>query len=144
MLTRGADKNTENADGCPFVSARPPPVAFRLPPTLAAGISAVLAPEYAAQRDEFLRYLQAAGVENRPIISGNFTRQPCIKLFMEGADPADYPGAEVLHTRGFFIGVHQLEVPEADMRQLVSIMMEFSWKPSRAGEGGAAGSSAAA
>lgn len=107
------------------------------------GISAVLAPECAAQRDEFLRYLQARGVENRPIISGNFTRQPCIKLFMDDARPEDYPGAEVLHTRGFFIGVHQMAIPDDDIAQLVDIMAAFDWKPAGAAQAAPAVAAAA-
>jgi CDP-6-deoxy-D-xylo-4-hexulose-3-dehydrase len=93
------------------------------------GISAVLCTEVAHQRVEFLRYLEARGVENRPIISGNFTRQPCVKLFCADATPADYPGAEALHTRGFFIGVHQLPIAEEDVAELVSIIAAFPWQP---------------
>jgi hypothetical protein len=39
---------------------------------------------------------------------------------------ADFPGAEALHTRGFFIGVHQLPVPAADIDKLVPSLMGVS------------------
>ncbi|CAE8648923.1 unnamed protein product, partial [Polarella glacialis] len=40
------------------------------------GIAILLHRAYAHQLDEYLTYLQAHGIENRPIISGNFLRQP--------------------------------------------------------------------
>lgn len=54
----------------------------------------------------YLEGLSARGVENRPIVSGNFARQPGLKLFGCEADPAALAGAEKVHQRGFFIGSH--------------------------------------
>lgn len=47
------------------------------------GVSVLLHRPYAYQRSEFLKYLEKNGIENRPIISGNFIRQPCIAAFCE-------------------------------------------------------------
>jgi len=92
------------------------------------GISAVLNATYKHQLRDYLTYLYAHGVENRPIISGNFVRQPCIAAFIDGVDSPDkFPGAETLHTRGFFIGVHQLHIPDATLDKLVDIMLSFKF-----------------
>jgi CDP-4-dehydro-6-deoxyglucose reductase, E1 len=92
------------------------------------GISAVLHEAYAHQLRDYLRYLHAHGVENRPIISGNFVRQPCIAAFIDGVDaPSSFPGAEIVHTRGFFIGVHQLYISDETLRKLVKIMLDFEF-----------------
>jgi CDP-4-dehydro-6-deoxyglucose reductase, E1 len=89
------------------------------------GIGAMLNERFAHLRKEYLAYLDANGVENRPVISGNFTRQPCIVEYCEGERPQNYPGAEAVHSRGFFVGVHQLPIPDAVIDQLVHIMLAY-------------------
>lgn len=43
--------------------------------------------------------------EHRPVISGNFLRQPVCKQYrIEAKDPKDYPGAERLHHHAVMIG----------------------------------------
>jgi CDP-4-dehydro-6-deoxyglucose reductase, E1 len=93
------------------------------------GISAVLHKEYGHQLRDFLAYLDHHGVENRPIIGGNFVRQPCIRTFCnDAAAPAEFPGAEALHTRGFFVGVHQLQIPNKLLEKLVMIILDFPFQ----------------
>ena len=93
------------------------------------GIGAVLHRPYAHQLGAYLAYLSARGIENRPIISGNFVRQPAIAAYCPDARPEDFPGAEVVHGRGFFIGVHQVRVDDATIAQLVDVMLEFEFEP---------------
>ena len=93
------------------------------------GVGALLHRPYMHQLSPYLDYLTANGVENRPIISGNFVRQPAIAAYCPGERPEDYPGAEVIHTRGFFIGVHQVRVDDATVAKLVDIMLGFEFVP---------------
>jgi CDP-6-deoxy-D-xylo-4-hexulose-3-dehydrase len=72
---------------------------------------------------EYLAALSAAGVENRPIISGNFCRQPALARIGLSIDPLAYPGAEDVHHRGFFIGVQSTPLPEAKRRSLVERLL---------------------
>lgn len=92
------------------------------------GIAALLHQPFAHQLREYLAYLEKRGVENRPIISGNFIRQPCIAAYCEGERPEDYFGAEATHTRGFFIGVHQIRVEDAVIDELAEIMLSFPFR----------------
>jgi GDP-L-fucose synthase len=75
-----------------------------------------------------MSYLNSHGVENRPIISGNFVRQPLVSSYLPNVRPENYPGAEVLHARGFFIGVHQIRVPDQDVEKLVDVMLGFPFE----------------
>lgn len=51
--------------------------------------------------------LGAMGVETRPVISGNFLRQPMMSRWgLDCGDPASLPGAEAVHHRGIYIGLH--------------------------------------
>lgn len=63
---------------------------------------------------EFLHSLTELGVENRPVISGNFTRQPAWKRIGYEMDPQSLPGAEEVHHRGFFLGIQS--TPLSDER----------------------------
>jgi len=89
------------------------------------GIGSMLHQPFAHQLREYLKYLESHGVENRPIISGNFIRQPCIAAYCDNEKPQDYLGAEAIHTRGFFIGVHQMRVSDETIEKLVRIMLSF-------------------
>ena len=93
------------------------------------GVAALLHRPYAHQRLDFLKYLEKNGVENRPIIGGNFIRQPCIAAFCADERPENYPGSEAIHTRGFFIGVHQIPLEQAVIEKLVEIILAFPFDP---------------
>jgi dTDP-4-amino-4,6-dideoxygalactose transaminase/nucleoside-diphosphate-sugar epimerase len=95
------------------------------------GIGVVLHRAFSHQLRGYLKYLGDHGVENRPLISGNFVRQPLVSSFMPDAVPEDFPGADVLHSRGFFIGVHQIRVSDADIGKLVEVMLGFQFRASR-------------
>jgi CDP-6-deoxy-D-xylo-4-hexulose-3-dehydrase len=93
------------------------------------GLGVLLHRPYAHQRLEFLQYLEKNGIENRPVISGNFIRQPCILTFCDEESPENYPGAEAIHTRGFFIGVHQIPLDQIVIKKLVEVMLGFPFSP---------------
>jgi CDP-6-deoxy-D-xylo-4-hexulose-3-dehydrase len=92
------------------------------------GIAILLHEQYGHQLDEYLAYLTANGVENRPIISGNFIRQPSIAMYCKDEKPENYPGSETIHNRGFFIGVHQVHVEDEKIQKLAEIMLGFEFK----------------
>lgn len=56
-------------------------------------------------RAELVEYLEEAGVETRPIVAGNLARQPVCSFFPE-LQGMDLPGADVVHDRGFYVGLH--------------------------------------
>jgi CDP-6-deoxy-D-xylo-4-hexulose-3-dehydrase len=47
-------------------------------------------------------------VETRPIVAGNLARQPVCDVFPELQD-ASLPGADIVHERGFYLGLHPLD-----------------------------------
>jgi CDP-6-deoxy-D-xylo-4-hexulose-3-dehydrase len=89
------------------------------------GITLILHPAFGYQLSAYLAHLHARGVENRPVISGNFTRQPCVSAYCPVEDPSKYAGADAIHFRGFFIGVHQVVIGDETISQLVEVMMGF-------------------
>lgn len=92
------------------------------------GFPCLLQPEYEARRPEFLEYLTRNSVENRPVLTGNFLRQPCLSL-VEGVDfgkASEFLGADVVHRLGFFFGVNALESGAgADLEHLADVLCKF-------------------
>ena len=77
---------------------------------------------------EFLSYLTQNGVENRPIVTGNFARQPVCKKFIEDSiDPTTFIGAEILHKQSFFIGLPCEEMTNDRVNNLINIIFDFDF-----------------
>jgi CDP-6-deoxy-D-xylo-4-hexulose-3-dehydrase len=83
----------------------------------------VLAPECPFSKRALLAYLEEQGVETRPIVAGNLARQPVVDLFPEIRE-MDLPGADVIHDRGFYIGLHPVD-SRAQLDRLAEIMDGF-------------------
>lgn len=74
---------------------------------------------------EYLDYLTKNGVENRPIVTGNIVRQPVIKDLYPNLNPSDFPGAEVCHFRGLFIGLSSSLMSDDLIEELVNILLSY-------------------
>jgi CDP-6-deoxy-D-xylo-4-hexulose-3-dehydrase len=74
-------------------------------------------------RKEITVYLEEKGVETRPVVAGNLARHPSARLFKEFGE-ATYPGADIIHRRGFYIGLSPLQ-NEAMMDRLIECFEQF-------------------
>jgi len=95
------------------------------------GLAILLDAKYKHQLSDLLSYLENKGIENRPIVTGNIARQKCLPLFGYDFDPSDYPGAEIIHTRGFFLGSHNKPIDEQAAAVLANIIFAFAFTPSK-------------
>lgn len=68
--------------------------------------------------------LREAGIESRPVISGNLMRQPFLLAYGKAEE---FPNAEMLHTDAFYIGNNQF-VNEERLSKLSSILKDFFGK----------------
>lgn len=91
------------------------------------GFPCLLSEPHQTRKKEFLRYLTEHGVDNRPILTGNFMRQPCVKTFVSSApSPEHFVGAEMVHKRGFFVGLPSLvRLDQGALTSLATLMLEF-------------------
>ena len=63
-------------------------------------------------REKFQKILISNGYEARPVVTGNFTKQPVIRLL--NVDNSDhFPNANYLHENSLFIGNHHFNMDEA-------------------------------
>ena len=67
------------------------------------GFSIVLEGHLEGRRDQIIKILTDNKVETRPIVAGNFMKNPVIK-YINYIDNYDYENADYIHSNGFFIG----------------------------------------
>ncbi|WP_403023541.1 DegT/DnrJ/EryC1/StrS family aminotransferase [Salinibacterium sp. GXW1014] len=73
------------------------------------GFSLVLEGALAGRRADVARALEAAGVEARPIVAGNFARNPVMR-YLDAVVPEELPAADKVHVDGLFVGNHHYPV----------------------------------
>lgn len=74
----------------------------------------------------YINYLTENSVETRPIISGNMVRQPVIKDLYPELKPENFPGAEVIHHTGLFIGLSCELMSDEKIDELVNILLGYN------------------
>jgi len=62
-------------------------------------------------RNALQAHLEGAGIETRPLVCGNLLRQPAFE-FLPYRAPAALPGADALHERGLYWGLHPVLTEE--------------------------------
>lgn len=72
------------------------------------GFAIVLGEKYQKRRDQIVKQLDRNGVEVRPIVAGNFTRNRVIK-YMDYTIYGTLDNADFIHDNGFFVGNHSKE-----------------------------------
>lgn len=92
------------------------------------GLPILISEKFVNCKNKFLKYLNQKGIETRPIISGNFMNQPCVKLYKLNENNEKFAKAQLIDDRGFFIGLHthkitkyQLEYLEKHLLNIVNL-----------------------
>lgn len=84
------------------------------------GFSLVLEGRLAGRRRDVVAALSAAGVEVRPIVTGNFTRNPVL-AHLKHVPFGALPNADKLHDDGLFVGNHHYPI-EAQLEGLEAVI----------------------
>jgi CDP-6-deoxy-D-xylo-4-hexulose-3-dehydrase len=87
------------------------------------GFSIVLQDKLRNRRSELLSKLNECGIESRPIVTGNFTRNPVIK-HMQYAPLEVMPAADEVHDHGLFLGNHHFNL-EPELDHLATVLNDF-------------------
>lgn len=67
------------------------------------GFSLILEGHLENKREIVVRKFEEFGIDCRPIVAGNFMKNPVVK-YLNYIDNADYPAADYIHTNGLFLG----------------------------------------
>ena len=90
------------------------------------GMPMLINKKYKNKKNKFLKYLTKMGIENRPIISGNFLNQPAAKLYKFNHNLKKFKNSQEIEKRGFFIGLHTHAIKKNTIEFLTSAMLNFS------------------
>ena len=74
------------------------------------GLPILINKKYLNKKKNFLNHLTKCGIENRPILSGNFTNQPATKLYNLNSKRLVFVNAQKVQDLGFFIGLHTKKI----------------------------------
>ena len=69
-------------------------------------------------RNKFLNKIERLGVETRPIISGNFLKQPSIKKYKLNKK-SNFKNSDIVNNHGFFIGLPTSAISDKNIKKLV-------------------------
>ena len=69
------------------------------------GFAVILPEDEAGNRRKYIRAMETAGIETRPIAAGNFVRQKALQ-YMDYSIYGELKHADYIHENGFFTGNH--------------------------------------
>jgi CDP-6-deoxy-D-xylo-4-hexulose-3-dehydrase len=92
------------------------------------GFSLLLEGTLAGKRKELVMALTLAGIESRPIVTGNFTLNPVMK-HLDYEDLPPLPVADAVHNNGLFVGNHHFDIT-SELDLLLNLLADFERKHS--------------
>ena len=84
------------------------------------GFALILREDYSGERESFIEALRNAGIEVRPIVAGNFAKQPAFK-YMNASISGELVCADYIHENGFFVGNHSVKM-EKEIKLLIDVL----------------------
>jgi CDP-6-deoxy-D-xylo-4-hexulose-3-dehydrase len=87
------------------------------------GFSMVLQGKLAGHRKELVSLIEDKGIECRPIVAGNFTKNPVMR-YLNHSPLGPLKVADVIHDNGVFIGNHHFDLTE-QLEATVSLLKRF-------------------
>ena len=73
----------------------------------------------------FIKYLNDCKIETRPILSGNFLKQPCVSLYELNKTNKKFKVADEIDERGFFIGIPTEKYSNAKVNYLINKLLHI-------------------
>ena len=90
------------------------------------GFGIVLKGKLKNKRDELIKLLNKKNIETRPIVAGNFLKNPVIK-FINHRKSGKMKNAEYIHKNGFFVGNDHRDL-SSQLKILKKTIEDFSQK----------------
>ena len=81
------------------------------------GIPFILNSKDKKYKNSVMQKLNKKGIMTRPIISGNFARQPSIQLYRIN-NTAKLPNADLIDKCAFFLGLHNIKIEDQTLKKL--------------------------
>lgn len=90
------------------------------------GFSLILTGKLSGMRSELVSHLTSKGIESRPIVAGNFTRNPVMK-HLDHVKLEPLPNADKIHVDGLFVGnshenlSKEISILETALREFIEL-----------------------
>jgi len=81
------------------------------------GVPIILNSNNKKYKQKIMNNLHGKGIMTRPIISGNFAKQPSIKLYKIKINNK-LPNSDLVDKKGFFLGLHNIKISDAKLKFL--------------------------
>jgi CDP-6-deoxy-D-xylo-4-hexulose-3-dehydrase len=88
------------------------------------GLIMLLNKKFKNKKKLILDKLDKLGIENRPIISGNFLKQPALKKYKVRQKSINFPNANYVHEYGFFVGLKNIIMSSIEAKKFANIFFK--------------------
>ena len=85
------------------------------------GLTMLLNKKYKNKKNKIFDKMDKLGLENRPIISGNFLKQPAVKKYNLLQRSKDFPNANYIHEHGLFVGLKNQVLKKTEVDKFANI-----------------------
>ena len=88
------------------------------------GIGILFNKKYKNKKNKIIKKLNSLGIETRPLISGNFTKQPAIKKYNILRKGISFTNAELVNDLGFFIGLSINTISSSKLKRFTEVFFK--------------------
>ena len=88
------------------------------------GLSMLLNKKFKYNKKLILNRLDKFGIENRPIISGNFLKQPALRKYNIKQKSKDFSNANYVHEYGLHVGLENKIMSRIEIEKFVNIFFK--------------------
>ena len=88
------------------------------------GLSMLFNKKFKKSKKLILNRLDKLGIENRPIISGNFLKQPALRKYNIKQKSKDFPNANYVHEYGLHVGLENKIMSSIKIEKFVNIFFK--------------------
>ena len=82
---------------------------------------------YVKKKIKFINYIESRGLQTRPVISGNFAKQPSAKLYKLNNNNKKFPEAEKVQKLGFVIGLPVKKIDKKKLNFITRTLMSIDF-----------------
>ena len=88
------------------------------------GLAMLINKKFRHRKKLILHQLDKLGIENRPIISGNFLKQPALRKYKISQKSNDFPNANYVHEYCLHVGLENKIMSRIDIEKFVNIFFK--------------------
>ena len=88
------------------------------------GLSMLINKKFKQSKKLIFNRLDKLGIENRPIISGNFLKQPALRKYNIKQKSKDFPNANYVHEYGLHVGLENKIMSRIEIKKFVNIFFK--------------------